>query len=265
MKPNHLLLTLVACSLAITPLARAADESADLAKQLNNPIADLISVPIQNNWDFGIGPSNATRLTSNVQPVIPFTLSSDVNLIVRTIVPVINADSPASGIPSSFGLGDISQSFFFAPSKGIGGWMVGAGPIFLYPSATDDVLGSGQWGAGPTLVVLKQSGGWTYGMLANHIFGFGGDHRHADINATFLQPFLAYTTESKTTFACNTEATRDWTGRQWIVPINVVVSQLVDIGGHPVQFGLGGRYYVDKPTGAPDWGIRFNVSFVFPK
>ena len=258
-----LLLAAFACSISLH--VRAADDAAELAKKLQNPVASLISVPIQNNWDFGIGPKNALRFTANIQPVVPISLSEDTNLIVRTILPVIDAESPANGVPSKFGLGDTVQSFFFSPKKDIGGWIVGAGPVFMYPTATDDLLGSGQWGAGPTFVVLKQDGGWTYGLLANHIFGFANDGHHDDVNATFLQPFVSYTTKSQTTFAFNTEATRDWTSNEWIVPLNLVVSKLVKIGNQPVQFALGGRYYVDKPHGGPEWGVRFAVTFLFPK
>jgi len=145
---------------------------AELAKKLQNPIANLISVPVQNNWDFGIGPANAMRYTANVQPVIPFTLTEDWNLITRTILPVIFAESPVKGGRDASGLGDVVQSFFLSPKDPLGGWIVGGGPVFLWPTATDSVLGSGKWGAGPTLVALRQEHGWTYGALANQIWSY---------------------------------------------------------------------------------------------
>jgi hypothetical protein len=128
-----------------------------LAQELANPIANLTSVPFQNNFDFGGGRGNAFRYTLNVQPVIPFTLNDDWNLITRTIVPFAHVErvfpQPETGI------GDIVQSFFLSPARPVNGITWGAGPIFLYPSASNDFIGSGQWGAGPTGVVLKQSGG----------------------------------------------------------------------------------------------------------
>lgn len=243
----------------------SGDNAAELAKKLQNPIASLISVPIQNNWDFGIGPEDAMRYLVNVQPVIPFSISEDWNLITRTILPIIHAESPVQGGDDTSGLGDILQSFFFSPKEPVGGWIVGGGPVFLYPSASDDALGAEKWDAGPTAVLLQQEKGWTYGLLSNHIWSVAGESGRADVNATFLQPFVSYTTKTFTTFGINTESTYDWENSQWTVPLNLQVSQLLKIGPQPVQFTLGGRYYAEKPEGGPDWGLRFTVTLLFPK
>jgi hypothetical protein len=240
------------------------DQSAELAKKLQNPVANLISVPIQNNWDFGIGPADAMRYTANIQPVIPFTLTKEWNLITRTILPVIYAESPVAGGRDAWGLGDTVQSFFLSPQKPVGGWILGGGPVFLWPTATDSALGSGKWGAGPTVVALRQEHGWTYGVLANQIWSYAGWGAE-NVNATFLQPFVAYTTKTYTTFGANTESTYDWESHQWTVPLNLTVAQLLKIGKQPVQFTLGVRYYADKPSGGPDWGLRFAVTLLFPK
>ena len=243
-----------------------ADQNAELAKELQNPVANLISVPIQNNWDFSIGSANAMRYTVNIQPVIPFSISTDWNLITRTILPVVYAESPVQGGDSASGLGDTTQSFFFSPKAPTsGGWIWGAGPVFLWPTATDSALGAEKWGAGPTAVFLRQDSGWTYGLLANHIWSFTGNSSRADVSATFLQPFVGYTTTTYTTFMLNTESTYDWENSQWTVPINPQVSQLLKIGGQPIQFTLGGRVYAERPDGGPDWGLRFVVTFLFPK
>ena len=136
--------------------------------------------------------------------------------------------------------------------------------MFLWPTATDRALGGGQWGAGPTALLLKQDSGWTYGVLANHLWSYAGWGDH-DVSATFLQPFLSYTTKKFTTFGVNTESTYDWENHQWTVPLIGSVSQLVKIGKQPVQFSLGAKYYAEKPDGGPDWGLRFAVTLLFPK
>lgn len=242
----------------------AADQQAELAKKLNNPVADLISVPFQSNWDFGIGPADAMRYTLNVQPVIPVSISTDWNLIIRTIVPIIYAESPVSGGPDKGGLGDIVQSFFLSPKEPVGGWIVGAGPVFYWPTATNG-LGAEKWGAGPTFVVLRQEHGRTYGLLANYIWSYAGHETSANMSASFLQPFLGYTTKTYTSLFLNTETTVNWKANQWTVPVNVTISQLLKIGGKPIQFQLGYRRYFDRPPGGPDWGVRFAVTLLFPK
>lgn len=248
------------------------DQEAELAKKLQNPVANLISMPIQNNWDFGIGPANAMQYTANIQPVIPFSVGKDWIIITRTILPVIyrepldtRAGAPASVSQSHAGLGDTTQSFFLSPKDPWHGWILGAGPVGYYPTATESELGGGQWGAGPTVVALRQEHGFTYGMLANQIWSFAGQQDRPNINRSFLQPFLSYTTKTYTTFTVNTESTRDWQAEQWTVPVNFQVQQLVKIGHHPVAFQAGYRYYADKPDNGPDWGLRFTITFLFPK
>jgi hypothetical protein len=244
----------------------AADNAAELAKKLQNPLAALISVPIQNNFDWGAGPTgHGFQYKVNIQPVVPFSLNENWNLISRTILPVVSQDD-IFGTSSQSGLGDTTPSLFFSPKQPTSsGWIWGAGPVFLLPTATDDLLGSGKWGAGPTAVLLKQEHGWTYGILANHIWSFAGESDRADVSSTFLQPFLSYTTKKHTTFALNTESTYDWKNEQWTVPVNLSVKQLVKFGKQPVQFEFGGRYYPEKPDNGPNWGLRFTVTFLFPK
>jgi hypothetical protein len=243
-----------------------SSDAAELAKKLQNPVADLISVPLQNNWDFGIGPADAMRYTVNIQPVIPVSLSKEWNLIIRTIMPVIYAASPVPGGDSKAGLGDITQSFFLSPKAPTsGGWIWGVGPVFLYPTATDSALGSEKFGLGPTAVVLKQEHGWTYGMLFNHIWSVAGNGSRDNVSSTFMQPFLTYTTKTFTTFGINTETTYDWEHNQGTVPINWFVQQLLKIDKLPIAFQVGVRYYAEKPEGGPDWGLRFVTTLLFPK
>ena len=199
------LLFLIALLLA-APLAqaRAQESNEELAKKLSNPVANLISVPLQLNYDCCIGPSDGARYLLNVQPVVPISMTENWNLIIRTILPVIYAESPVPGGSAHSGLGDTIQSFFLSPKEPVGGWILGAGPVGYYPTATESQLGAGKWGAGPTIVALQQSHGFTYGVLANQIWSFAGQDNRQNINSTFLQPFVSFTTKSFTTFSLNT-------------------------------------------------------------
>lgn len=249
---------------AVEPVAPppAADAAAELARKLANPIAALISVPVKYSWDTGIGASDGERATTIIQPVIPFSLNEDWTLVTRTIIPYV--DQSIAGAPS--GLGDVTQSFFFSPSRPTaGGWIWGAGPVFAYPSASDDLLGTGKWSAGPTLVVLKQQHGWTYGVLANHLWSFGGDDDRADVSTSFVQPFLSFTTARFTTFGINTETSYDWETDQATVPVNVSASQLFKVGRQPMSLALAYRHYFDAPPGGPDWGLSLTYTLMFPK
>lgn len=222
----------------------AQDSSQDLAKKLSNPIASLISVPFQFNYDTGYGSNDGDKAFVNVQPVIPFSINAEWNLISRTIVPVAWQDDIAGPSGDQFGLGDTVQSLFVSPVDPTGSGMIwGAGPVFLVPTATDPLLGGEKWGAGPTAVALKQSGGWTVGMLANHIWSFAGDSGRPDISTSFVQPFVSYTTPDAWTFSLNTESTYNWKTEEWSVPINVWVAKLVLIDKQPVSIGAGVRYW----------------------
>lgn len=244
--------------------AAAPPPGADLALKLQNPIASLISVPFQQNFDFGLGADGkGWKSQLNVQPVIPIALSPDLNMISRTIVPIIYQDGVTAPGASQFGLGDTVQSLFFSPSK-VGSVIWGAGPVLLVPTATDNALGAGKWGGGPTFVALKQQNGLTMGMLANHIWSFAGSSNRQDVSATFFQPFVSFTTKRATTYGWNLETTYDWKRDSWVIPMNLSIAQLVKLGKQPAQVGIAGRYYIESPTGGPDWGIRLNFVLLFP-
>jgi hypothetical protein len=244
----------------------AASDGAALAKQLSNPISSLISVPFQYNYNDGYGDGSGEQSFINVQPVIPFSISPNWNVISRTIIPLISQDDIAPGSGSQSGLGNITQSFFFSPKEPTAGGLIwGVGPVLQIPTASDDVAPD-QWGAGVTAVALKQSGPWTVGGLANHVWSISGSDEFGDQSATFLQPFVSYTTPRATSFTLNTESTYNWETEEWSVPINFVVAQVVELGNQPVQLGLGARYWVDAPERGPDgWGLRAQVTLLFPK
>jgi len=249
------------------PAAPAAggDDTAELAKKLANPVASLISVPFQSNFDVRMGASNGWRYTLNVQPVYPIALSPKWNLISRTILPILHQGNVTGPRTSQSGLGDITQSLFFSPNKSEP-FIWAVGPVFLIPTATNANLGTQKFGIGPTVLVLKQQHGWTIGILANHIWSVAGKSNRAAVNSTFLQPFLSYSTKDGWTYAINTESTYNWNGNTWAVPINPLVSKLVRFGKQPVSFGGGLKCWVTTPSGGPETcSVRIVVTALFPK
>jgi hypothetical protein len=244
--------------------AAPADSAEALAKKLSNPIADLVSLPLQFNWQEGYGVNDDLQFVMNFQPVVPFHISKDWNLIGRFIVPYISQPEIQPGVGPVSGLGTITFSTFFSPADSKG-FTWGVGPVFGLPMTSDPLLGGGQWLMGPTAVGLYQTGPWTMGALVNQQFSVAntGNQPRPYFSLAFMQPFLAYTTKSAVTFTLQSQSTYNWegdTGERWTVPVNFLVSKLTKLGPFPFSIQAGAGYYAAHPDVGPKW--RFQMQFV---
>ena len=229
-----------------------------LAKKLQNPIASLISVPVQGNFDFGIGPADGSRMTLNIQPVIPFSINEKWNLITRTIMPVISQNDVFGNSGNQFGLGDIVTTGFFSPKEPTkGGIIWGVGPVLLLPTSTDNLLGLGEFGAGPSAVALTQKGSLTLGALLNHIWA-------DNYSATFFNPFFAKNFSGARALTLNTELTQNWTNEAFTGVVMLQGSKVFTIGKQAVNAAVAPRFHFGGGRAA-DWGFRAMLIFLFPK
>ncbi len=244
----------------------AISEDEALAKQSQNPVANLISLPFQNNTTFGVGPAEAVTNTFNIQPIYPIG-NDKFTIINRFIMPVKYQGEVVAGVGSEFGLGDLSYTAFVSPAKADKiTW--GIGPSFVIPTATADRLGSGKWSAGIGIVALMMPGRWVVGALAQNTWSFAGDDNRADVNFFFSQYFVTYVLPSKLYFTSGPIITANWeaeSGQQWTVPFGGGVGKLVRIGKTPVDLQVQAFYNVIKPDFAGDWNTRLQFKLLFPK
>jgi len=248
---------------ADAPPKAAADQATDLAKQQQNPISSLISVPLQGNWDFGLGDRDATGTLFNIQPVVPFGVSRSTNLILRVILPL--ASQPGSGDARVNGVGDVVMTAFFSPAKS-GRFTWGAGPVVLLPTATNNALGSEKFGVGPSAVVLTQPGPWTIGLLFNHIWSTSGANDREDVSSTFLQPFVNYNLGNGLAVGAVFEATANWNADEhWTAPLVFTVSKVARLGNRPVNFVAGAGPTIASPAGGSTWRFRVMAVFLYPR
>jgi hypothetical protein len=253
-------------ALAQEPAKPAPEDRADLAKKLSNPISDLVSVPFQFNWEQGVGPNEDTRFILNDQPVMPFTLTKDVNLIARVIVPLVRQPALFEGGAPTFGVSDVFASFFFSPSKR-SSFTWGLGPAISFPSTSEPTLGTGKWSVGPTIVALKQSGPVTVGALVNQVWSVGGNENRVDVSQMFFQPFLAYTTKTLWTITLQSETTANWEAEQdkWTVPVNLIFSKLSSFGPFPASYQFGVGVFAAHPDTGPSWKLRGAIAILLPR
>jgi len=249
---------------ASTALASSNEE---LAKSLANPVASLISLPLEYDYNSDIGPfDTGSRWSVTAKPVLPFSLNKDWNLISRTIVAYVHQEDILPGLGTQSGLSDTQETIFLSPRELVHGFIMGAGPVFQLPTATNSKLGAEKWSVGPSGAVLKQQGPWTYGMLVQHVWDYAGVSERSYVSSSLMQPFINYTTKTATSLTLQTESVYNWNSEEWSVPVQLIAAQVFKIGNQVMQFRLGARYWLDSPTMGPEgWGLKTGLTFIFPK
>jgi len=252
---------------AIATPARAELSAEELAKLAQNPVGNLISVPFQNNTNLNVGPDNRTQNILNIQPVIPISVSDEWNIITRTIVPVISQPLPDG--ERTNGIGDTAFTAFLSPAKP-GSFIWGAGPVVQLPTNSNSDLGNKNWGLGPSVVVLRLEKGnpWVYGVLANNIWSLSDSQQGGSYNNGLLQPFANYNFAGGFYLTSAPIITANWkaeNSQRWTVPVGGGVGKIFHLGKLPVNTQLSAYYNVVTPDDGPNWQIRAQVQFMFPK
>ena len=239
----------------------------DLQKATQNPVASLISVPLQNNTNFDIGPLDRTQNVMNIQPVIPMRVSENWNLINRIILPLVYQPDVTQLNVGTLGMGDINPTFFLSPAKPHN-LIWGIGPAFILPTATNKVLGQGKWSGGPSVVALVQPGHWTLGVLVSNVWNFAGESDKPAVNQMLLQYFINYNLKKGWFTTWQPIITANWkatSGNVWTIPYGGGIGRIMKVGAQPVSLSL--QFYGNpvRPAGTSPWGMRAQISFLFPK
>ena len=245
----------------------AASAASDLQKAVQNPVASLISVPVQNNSNFSVGPYNRTQDVLNIQPVIPANISENWMIISRIIQPIVWQPYPNQNTGGEYGLGDMNPTFFLSPRKPKK-VIWGVGPAFVIPTATNDILGQGKFSMGPSVVALAQPGPWTLGALVNNVWSVAGSGSRPDVNQMLLQYFINYNLKKGWYLSISPILTANWnatSGNVWTVPFGGGVGRVMKLGFQPVN--LTAQFYGNAvhPEGTSSWGMRLQIAFLFPK
>lgn len=245
---------------ASAPLSRQ-----QLAQEVENPLANLVAIPIETIWEGGAGPEDANRLALQVSPSVPFALGEDWLLVSRSAVPLlVHQQATEEGANSETGLGDIETSLFLTPRTTFMGSALGLGPILLLPTATDSALGAEAWAAGPTGAVVLERGAWSVGAITRHLWSYE-EHGEQEVNATLLDPWLNHAWESGFSVTLEGEASYDWNAEEWTVPIGAVLHQLVEIGGQQIDFGLQFLHFAERTPDDPNWSVSFTIDLLFER
>jgi hypothetical protein len=227
----------------------------------------MITVPFQNNFNFGVGPDDVTQYVLDIQPVVPFTLNEDWNLITRTIIPFISQPSAGPDQPSMTGLGDINPTLWLSPASSREMFW-GVGAAFTLPTGTETQLTSGKWSLGPSAVLMWTPGKWMIGAVANEQWSVAG-WSDEKVNTTFIQPMLVYHLSDGWYLASVPTMTANWEAElskdRWTVPIGGGAGRVFKLGGQAMNLQLQAFHNVEKPTDGPDWQLRFQLQFLFPK
>jgi len=243
-----------------------AQDSSDLAKAAQNPVASMISLPFQNNTNFNVGPEEKTQNILNIQPVWPFSVGEDWNLITRTILPVISQPAFNAGQSRENGIGDLNFTAFLSP-KNSGKWIWGVGPTVVMPTAADDRLGSDRWQMGVSAVVLTMPGQWVLGALVSNVWSVGGSS-DPDVNFFTLQPFINYNFSKGWYFTSAPVINANWeadSGNKWTIPIGGGFGKIFRVGKQPMNAQAQVFYNVETPDNGPDWQLRLQLQLLFPK
>jgi hypothetical protein len=255
-------------SLAIRSVASADTGATDVAKLAQNPIASVISVPFQDNANLNVGPEARTLNILNVQPVVPLSLSQNWNVVTRTILPVISSPTPTQEENRTNGIGDTLFTAFLSPAHSAG-WIWGVGPAIQAPTHSEPSLGNGNWGLGPSFVVLHLDKGspWVYGVLANNVWSVSHSGSHSYSNG-LMQPFINYNMRNGWYLASSPIITVNWSApgsQQWTVPLGGGLGKIVHWERLPVNLQLAGYYNVARAAEGSNWQIRTQLQLLFPK
>jgi hypothetical protein len=259
--------------------AAAADDTTSLAKATQNPVASLISVPFQNNSNFGVGPYNRTQDVLNIQPVIPARISEKWMLISRIIQPIVWQPTPSANSGGEYGIGDMNPTFFLSPAKP-GKLIWGVGPAIVIPTATSTDLGQGKLSFGPSVVALVQPGHWTVGALVNNVWSVAGSEHRPSVNQMLLQYFINYNMKKGWYLTSAPILTANWNskgsgeaadgndttgGSVWTLPFGGGVGRIMKLGFQPVNISASFYGNAVHPPGASSWGMRLQVALLYPK
>ncbi len=241
--------------------------AATLEKAVQNPVASLISVPLQDNTGFGLGPYNRTQNSLNIQPVVPFNLNENWMVVARIIQPVVWQPYPNQTTGGEYGFGDMVPTFFLSPRKA-GKLIWGFGPAFTIPTATDTILGQGKLSMGPSAVALTQPGHWTIGALVNNVWSVAGSGSRPAVNQMLLQYFISYQLKKGWYISSSPILTANWraaNGNVWTAPFGGGFGRVMRLGFQPVS--LSAQFFRNAvyPHGGSPWSMRLQISFLFPK